>query len=183
MPLYQEMFSSDEGLGLSKTSMLIRQVQRWKQHADEEVVVLLRILRHPINEGIDVAASDLRVVTLVNDVAIRSLEGLVCRSLEAICSGSHAATPQYLRYTFDVDDCLGISGVSSSEVLPIQGLLEADGCILAQNGIAAPVSPDLRAAYIQNAPGDHEHVATWLECLSALGRKCTPNKRARASVA
>jgi S1-C subfamily serine protease len=174
MPLYQEMIGGEEGIGLSKTSTLISCAQRWKQHPDEDVVILLRVLRHPINEGIDVTCSDLRVVSDVNGKRVATLADLVTAALAVL----HDDSP-HLVFTFQVDERLGINGVTSTEVLPTLGLLEADGEILSQNGISAPVSEDLREIYAKEAPADNANVAIWLACLQALRKKCVSKKRVR----
>ena len=174
MPLYQELIGGEEGIGLSKTSALINCAQRWKQYEDEDIVILLRVLRHPVNEGIDVTCSDLRVVSQVNGNKIATLGGLVTAALTVLRSSS-----QHLVFTFQVDDRLGINGVSSEEVLPVYHLLDADSEILAQNGISSPVSEDLGEIYAREAPSENVHVAGWLACLQALGKKYATTKRAR----
>ena len=80
---------------------------------------------------------------------------------------------------FQVDERLGINGITKREVLPTGGLLEADNEILSQNGISAPVSEDLRGVYAREAPADDVNVTTWLASLRAL-RKCVTKKRERA---
>ena len=146
MPLYQEMLGADEGICLSKTSALVRYTQGWKQNEEEDIVVLLRVLRHAVNEGIDVSESDLRVVASVNGTKVTTLAGMVSTAMAELRGES-----PYLTFSFDVDTRLGVFGVSAEEVLPTQGLLAADDDIMAQNGISAPVSSDLRKVYMRDA--------------------------------
>ena len=146
MPLYQEMLGADEGICLSKTSALVRYTQGWKQNEEEDIVVLLRVLRHAVNEGIDVSESDLRVVASVNGTKVTTLAGMVSTAMAELRGES-----PYLTFSFDVDTRLGVFGVSAEEVLPTQGLLAADDDIMAQNGISAPVSSDLRKVYRRDA--------------------------------
>jgi len=180
MPLFHELTTSEDGLGLAKSSMILSEVQRWQQTEDQEVVILLRVLRHAVNEGID-ANDDLRVVTQVNDAPVLSLAALVQLAMRRI-SDYHGgeASSRFLRFGFRTDARNGVSDVSSEEVLALPGLLEADAEILAQNGVPAPVSADLREVYAAAAPRSIPLVSAWLGCLRSLGGRCAGGARKRS---
>lgn len=173
MPLFNELTTSEDGLSLAKSSMILSEVQRWQQIEDQEVVILLRVLRHAVNEGID-ASGDLRVVTQVNGESVLSLAALVQLTMKRV-SDFHGGdkTSRFVRFGFRTDERNGISDVSSEEVLALSGLLEADSEILAQNGVPAPVSADLQEVYAAAAPRSVALVSAWLACLRSIGGRCT----------
>lgn len=136
MPLVAEMLAGEEGLTLKTSCGLLTFLQRWKVSKDEEVLILQRVLRHTVNDGIDIEG--LRVVQGVNDQQPRCLADLIRCVLTA---------PGPLR--FELQDAA--TGSVEHEMLP-KGALLADDEILAQNGISTPVSPEFFDLFAELQP-------------------------------
>ena len=180
MPLFAELVEGDEAASLAARTVLWTEVRRWRQREQDEVVVLLRLLRHNINEGIETGGA-LRVVSHVNDVPVRTLLELVEQSAGVITAHVQRASPTFLRFQFRDQAQQGICNVSNEDVLRLDGLLAADAEILHQNGIAAPVSADLMPRYAACAPQDHSIVRAWLACVTSASQRCLRSqKRVRA---
>jgi S1-C subfamily serine protease len=126
VPLLQELCLAEDAPAARVAALAA--AHRWPRERGEELVVLLRVLHHPINEGV---CAELQIVTHVNGEAVRSLAGLVQQAQRLSSAGSG-----FLRFSFS-------ASALTEEVLPVEGLREADEEILAENGIAGRISSDL----------------------------------------
>lgn len=179
MPLYHDIyFDEDEPMSCARSSLL-SEGRKWKGTPDQEIVLLLCILRHRVNEGIS-SSNAYRIVTHINDVAVPNLGSLITEVL------SQLSTPgleeRFLRIRFRKENSDGVCNVSSEEILKISDMTQADCEIMQQNQISAPVSPDLAAVYTESAPADNAAIAPWVQCLRECDEPRTESssKRVRA---
>lgn len=178
VPLYKEI--EEEHSHSNSRSLLLIESGKWKESTVQEIVILLSILRHSINEGID-SCNALRIVSHVNDVPVSNLLELVSQVLGCISSPASDEKESFIRFRFRTVASGGISHVSHEEILQISDLIEADAEIFTQNRIVAPVSPDLARVYTQLAPNDNVVVHNWKACLMAASNACeSPTKRVRS---
>lgn len=179
VPLYSEIQDSDvEG---SVAALLSSEAQKWKTTPERETILLLCILRHSVNDGIDITNA-LRFLTHVNDKPIHTMEGLVKETLSLMSARSQSPNAkQFLRFSFHMDAANGVSGLSHQEIVNIDDVLGADAQILRRNCIATPVSVDLADVYHEYAPPDDEISQSWKTCLRSLGRCGKTCKRPRTA--
>ena len=119
-----------------KQSVPLNLHRRWKQTANEEILILLNILRHPVNVGMGYG-NDLRSVIAVNDVDIKTLKDLLIVTMLKI------KKEPYLVYHFKslIDES------RSMEVFESKDVLQANTDIQAQHLIGSCVSDDLIQYY------------------------------------
>jgi S1-C subfamily serine protease len=178
MPLLHELLSSLDENDALRSGMLLREAQRWREHLDEEVVILLTVLRHDVNEDIR-ADTGLRIVTQVNDQPVASLSALV-RATMSIISGE---LTEYLRFCFNVDHKSKYMGAARSEVLVVEDILTADKQILEQNGISLPFSIDLFDVFRASTNRGNATTENWCNLARARSEgDGTRRKRSRDAV-
>jgi hypothetical protein len=176
VPLYSEI--QEDELAAPAAAALASEAQKWKLFVGQETVVLLSILRHSINDGVD-GTNALRFVTHVNDKPVDNLAAFVEETLAIMSTLATCAPEKFVRFRFRTEMNDGVSGVSEQEVLRAADLLEADAEILRQNNIAAPVSVDLADVYDRCAPPGNPISQGWVLCLRSLGKCGSACKRVR----
>lgn len=146
-------------LDLALPYSMYARLRQWKEE-EEEVVILIQVLQHAVNEGVE--ADRVRMLHSINGERIRTLDALV-RSVMATVA---ADEEDFLRFVFHRSGTEP-GGLADTEVLRVDEVLDADDDILSENMIPAPVSSDLAAAYKAHAPADVPCVKDWLQALKA----------------
>lgn len=137
-------------------------LEQWRRDR-EEVIVLMRVLSHSINEGIQ---SNVRILSEVNGESIHSMDQLVRVTMAAISESRECADGSaFLCFGF-LRAGRKAADMSVSEMLKPSDVLSSDEDILFQHQIPAPVSGDLEDAYKAHAPSDVACVRGWLRYLA-----------------
>jgi len=177
IPFYQEYCVSEEMQTLVVPEAALEKVRVWRE-SQEEVLILMRVLTHDVNEGID--RLSVRLLESVNGEPVCTMDGLVRAAMSAV-----ASKQRFVRFGFFRHGRYPGDG-DTVEVLRADEVLAADQEILAQHQISAPVSPDLESIYRAHAPSHLAFVAAWLSCLRSLAgcrqRKHSGNAAAISAV-
>jgi hypothetical protein len=122
VPLIMEMrHGMQNGRGPRFSPAVVKAVSGWKKGDDEEVVLLIAVLRHKVNRGYDVRS--VRIVESVNGKAVPTLKAFA----DATADPGGA---EFLRVRFRDDDHDAI-------VLRAADLAKADAELLKRNKIAS----------------------------------------------
>eukprot|EP00930_Biecheleria_cincta_P026678 TRINITY_DN18763_c0_g1_i3.p1 TRINITY_DN18763_c0_g1~~TRINITY_DN18763_c0_g1_i3.p1 ORF type:complete len:195 (-),score=33.43 TRINITY_DN18763_c0_g1_i3:117-701(-) len=140
-PLVQDYLSRKTNLDMPR-AILETALLKWRQ-SDEEVIVLLRVLKHSVNEG--VRSAQMRILESVNDKPVSTMRELVEAAMSTVGKETFARFG-FLRYGRES------GGVEIVEVLKADAVMAANEEILDFHKIPAAVSPDLADVYKAHAP-------------------------------
>lgn len=158
-PWYQEYLATEELQQVVVPEAVMEKVRTWRA-ASEEVIILTRVLKHAVNEGVE--PSSVRILESVNGERVETLHGLVAAAMSTIAAKKRFVQLGFLRHGREP------GGTDVVEVLRAEEVLAADQEILSLHQIPAPVSSDLEAVYRAHAPSALPFVAGWLSCLRSL---------------
>eukprot|EP00929_Paragymnodinium_shiwhaense_P040215 TRINITY_DN21004_c0_g1_i1.p1 TRINITY_DN21004_c0_g1~~TRINITY_DN21004_c0_g1_i1.p1 ORF type:complete len:585 (-),score=150.04 TRINITY_DN21004_c0_g1_i1:131-1885(-) len=162
-PLIQEFSFGEDYLQMEVPEGVYEKTKIWKK-GDEEVIILMRVLKHEVNEGI--STSIVRVLETVNDKPVSSLADVVEAAMTAVADGT-----KFVKFGFNRSPSLSGRGNCACELIEVlraDEALEADEEILTQHQVPAPVSADLESVYEAHAPANLAFVKGWLNCLKSL---------------
>eukprot|EP00406_Dinophysis_acuminata_P002139 CAMPEP_0179214168 /NCGR_PEP_ID=MMETSP0797-20121207/2156_1 /TAXON_ID=47934 /ORGANISM="Dinophysis acuminata, Strain DAEP01" /LENGTH=530 /DNA_ID=CAMNT_0020920151 /DNA_START=39 /DNA_END=1631 /DNA_ORIENTATION=+ len=134
IPLFSEYAEAkkEERRILLPNSVYLSATDEWKEHEDQEMVVLLRTLKHTVNLGYD--CSEVRQLKRFNGIPVRTLSGLADAAAAVLDGPGGAATVEFLRFGFE-DDPEDFDSI----VLQASGLRQADAEICKNHRIAKSV--------------------------------------------
>ena len=174
IPLCAEFADTSESRSPSFQCALLEQTRRWKQRDDEEVIILLDVLRHEINEGIE--NTNLRLLRSMQGYVVKNLAELVVQYCKIIQDNNN----KFLCLGF-APNHVGTLGAAIEEVLLVEDLMPADSEILNQHRISSPVSSDLVEVYEQNLPEKNNGVCGWLRGMRLMSASSTGKRRRKTS--
>merc|ERR1719183_1333716 len=83
-------------------------VDRFKKEIDEEVVVLLRSMKHPVNLGYD--CHIVKILRFFNGVPVRTLRGLLAVA-GAVLEAPGGPSCEFLRFSFSEDEASDVDSI------------------------------------------------------------------------
>jgi len=136
-PLMQEYFAKDSAVSLP-SAVMEKAMLAWREQ-QEEVIVLLRVLKHKVNEG--VRSSSMRILESVNGEKVGTMQELVRAAMSSVQSKKEFVCFGFLKYGREP------GGIEIVEVLKSGEILEANEEILDEHAVPTAVSSDLSAIY------------------------------------
>eukprot|EP00747_Dinoflagellata_sp_TGD_P080647 gnl/TRDRNA2_/TRDRNA2_160986_c1_seq1.p1 gnl/TRDRNA2_/TRDRNA2_160986_c1~~gnl/TRDRNA2_/TRDRNA2_160986_c1_seq1.p1 ORF type:complete len:368 (-),score=57.88 gnl/TRDRNA2_/TRDRNA2_160986_c1_seq1:130-1146(-) len=142
-PLLHEYSISPEENKQTFPRVVLEKARTWREQ-DEEVLLLLHVLKHTVNEGIETPTA--RLLVSVNGQEVNKMKDLVKTALSVVSSGDIFVQFGFHRPS---DEC---GGNTTVEILRAQDVMEANEEILDQHLIPSAVSLDLADVYERYVP-------------------------------
>jgi len=149
-PLVKEYNDNEDNPTLP--AEVLEKVSAWRLK-QEEVVILVQVLQHPVNEGVELET--VRILQSINDHPVTSMDGLVREAMGVLKNG----TSRFLRFGF-LSPQQKTGSIKGVEVLIAQDVVAANEEILERHHIPSPTSEDLMDTYSECAPSSMPWVMT-----------------------